>query len=42
MDLTLIYSDTRQPLFMGGIFDDVTEEAWTDGFERKAVGFDVG
>mgnify|MGYP002078202664 FL=1 len=30
-------SDTRQPLFMGGIFDDLTEEAWTDGFERKAI-----
>ena len=37
LDLTLIFSDTRQPLFMGGIFDDLTEEAWTDGFERKAV-----
>lgn len=37
VDLTLIYSDTRQPLFMGGIFDDLTDEAWTDGFERKAV-----
>ena len=35
LDLTLMFSDTRQPLFMGGIFDDLTEEAWTDGFERK-------
>ncbi|HPI47799.1 MAG TPA: M15 family metallopeptidase [Hyphomonadaceae bacterium] len=34
LDLTLTFSDTRQPLFMGGIFDDLTEEAWTDGFER--------
>jgi len=37
LDLTLMISDTRQPLFMGGIFDDLTEEAWTDGFERKAI-----
>lgn len=35
LDLTLIFSDTRQPVYMGGIFDDLTEEAWTDGFERK-------
>ncbi len=35
LDLTLMFSETRQPLFMGGIFDDLTEEAWTDGFERK-------
>lgn len=35
LDLTLIFSDTRQPLYMGGIFDDLTEEAWTDGFERN-------
>lgn len=35
VDLTLIFRDTHQPLFMGGIFDDLTEEAWTDGFERK-------
>lgn len=37
VDLTLIFSRSRQPLFMGGIFDDLTEEAWTDGFERKPV-----
>ncbi len=36
LDLTLMFSDTRQPLYMGGIFDDLTEEAWTDGFEQKA------
>ena len=36
VDLTLIFSDTRQPLYMGGIFDDLTEDAWTDGFERRA------
>lgn len=35
VDLTLIFRETGQPLFMGGIFDDLTEEAWTDGFERK-------
>ena len=35
VDLTLIFSDTRQPLYMGGIFDDLTEDAWTDGFERR-------
>ncbi len=35
LDLTLMFSDTRQPLYMGGIVDDLTEEAWTDGFERK-------
>lgn len=35
VDLTLIFSETRQPLFMGGIFDDLTEDAWTDGFERR-------
>ena len=35
VDLTLIFRETRQPLFMGGIFDDLTDEAWTDGFERK-------
>ena len=37
LDLTLMFSDTRQPLFMGGIFDDLTDEAWTDGFERKSA-----
>lgn len=37
VDLTLIFSDTRQPLFMGGMFDDVTEDAWTDAFERKPI-----
>jgi zinc D-Ala-D-Ala dipeptidase len=34
VDLTLMFRDTHQPLFMGGIFDDLTETAWTDGFER--------
>ena len=37
LDLTLIFTGSRQPLFMGGIFDDLTEEAWTDGFERKSA-----
>ena len=37
LDLTLMFSETKQPLFMGGIFDDLTEEAWTDGYERKPV-----
>lgn len=37
VDLTLIVSETRQPLFMGGIFDDLTEDAWTDGLERREV-----
>lgn len=36
VDLTLVVSETRQPLYMGGIFDDLTETAWTDGFERAA------
>ncbi len=35
LDLTLMFSETRQPLYMGGIFDDLTEDAWTDGFERR-------
>jgi D-alanyl-D-alanine dipeptidase len=38
VDLTLIHSDTQQPLFMGGIFDDVTSIAWTDAFEQSAPG----
>lgn len=33
LDLTLIFSHNRQPLFMGGIFDDLTRLAWTDGCE---------
>jgi D-alanyl-D-alanine dipeptidase len=37
VDLTLIVSETGQPLYMGGIFDDLTETAWTDGFERRPV-----
>ena len=36
VDLTLTFRDTHQPLYMGGIFDDLTELAWTDGFERTA------
>jgi len=35
VDLTLRFMSTGQPLFMGGLFDDVTEDAWTDAFERK-------
>ncbi len=34
-DLTLRYIDTKQPLYMGGIFDDLTENAHTDWFERS-------
>jgi D-alanyl-D-alanine dipeptidase len=37
VDLTLVYRETRQPLFMGGLFDDVTEDAWTDAYERRTV-----
>lgn len=37
VDLTLIFCETRQPLFMGGMFDDVTEDAWTDAYERKPI-----
>jgi zinc D-Ala-D-Ala dipeptidase len=37
VDLTLMFSATRQPLFMGGLFDDLTEQAWTDGFEGREL-----
>lgn len=37
VDLTLVFTETRQPLFMGGLFDDVTDDAWTDAYERKAI-----
>lgn len=37
VDLTLVYRSTGQPLFMGGLFDDVTESAWTDWFERAPI-----
>jgi D-alanyl-D-alanine dipeptidase len=37
VDLTLVFRDSGQPLFMGGIFDDLTDEAWTDGYERRPV-----
>lgn len=37
VDLTLVFRETRQPLFMGGLFDDVTEDAWTDAYERRAI-----
>ncbi|MEZ5938030.1 MAG: M15 family metallopeptidase [Hyphomonadaceae bacterium] len=36
VDLTLVLRSTGHPLFMGGLFDDVTENAWTDAFERAA------
>ena len=36
-DLTLRFIATGQSLFMGGLFDDVTEDAWTDAFERKLI-----
>ena len=35
VDLTLVFSDTRHPLYMGGIFDDLTPTAWTDGYEHN-------
>ncbi len=38
VDLTLRFRATGQPLFMGGLFDDVTEDAWTDAFEQKPIG----
>ncbi|WP_018998085.1 M15 family metallopeptidase [Hirschia maritima] len=34
-DLTLRFKDTLQPLYMGGIFDDLTENAHADWFERS-------
>lgn len=36
VDLTVRFVATGQPLFMGGLFDDVTDDAWTDSLERKA------
>ncbi len=35
VDLTLIHGGTHQPLYMGGIFDDVTSTAWTDALEQS-------
>lgn len=35
LDLTLVFSQTRQPLYMGGIFDDLTRAAWSDGCEAN-------
>jgi D-alanyl-D-alanine dipeptidase len=37
VDLTIRDIATRQSLFMGGLFDDVTEDAWTDSFERRPI-----
>jgi D-alanyl-D-alanine dipeptidase len=37
VDLTIRFKGSGQPLFMGGLFDDVTEDAWTDAFERRPV-----
>jgi D-alanyl-D-alanine dipeptidase len=37
VDLTLRFKSTHQPLFMGGLFDDVTEDAWTDAWERRPI-----
>ena len=37
VDLTLRFIATGQPLFMGGLFDDVTDDAWTDSFERRPI-----
>lgn len=37
VDLTLRFAATGQCLFMGGIFDDVTADAWTDALEPRPV-----
>ncbi len=37
VDLTLRFVETRQPLFMDGLFDDVTDDAWTDSLERRPL-----
>ncbi len=37
VDLTLRFIETGQPLYMGGLFDDLTENAHTDWFEREAL-----
>lgn len=37
VDLTIRFVATGQPLFMGGLFDDVTEDAWSDAYERRAA-----
>lgn len=37
VDVTLMSRQTRQHLFMGGLFDDVTEGSWTDAFEQEPV-----
>lgn len=37
VDLTLRFVATGQPLFMGGLFDDVTDDAWTDSLERRRL-----
>lgn len=34
IDLMLVSTETGHPLYMGGIFDDLTELAWTDWFEQ--------
>jgi len=36
VDLTLVFRGTKQPLYMGAIFDDLTPIAWTDGFEQTS------
>ena len=35
VDLTLRFIGTRQPLYMAGMFDDLTENAHTDWLERR-------
>jgi D-alanyl-D-alanine dipeptidase len=35
VDLTLVWRGSQHPLHMGTLFDDVTEMAWTDWFERS-------
>jgi D-alanyl-D-alanine dipeptidase len=36
VDLQLVFRETRQPLYMGGVFDELTSLAWTDHFETIA------
>ena len=37
VDLTLRFKSIAQPLYMGGIFDDLTENAHSDWFERSDI-----
>lgn len=37
VDLSLRFVETKQPLYMGGIFDDLTDNAHADWFERSKL-----